>query len=175
MKQRWGRLALAVGAMTISAAASAAGPNAAMLSNACAGCHGTRRQRRHEHAQPGRPVEDRHCRGHEEVQVRRASGNRNGTTGEGYSDAEIDMMGELLLQAEGAFHQPDRRRRQGRQGCQPAGSQLLAPEDGKEGKDDTPVMASQWLQYLHLQMELYESGKRKMPEKMAEGEGTVQG
>jgi sulfide dehydrogenase cytochrome subunit len=41
-------------------------------------------------------------------------------------------------------------------------------DDGKDGKDDTPVMASQWLPYLKMQMELYESGKRKMPEKMAE-------
>ena len=41
-------------------------------------------------------------------------------------------------------------------------------EDGKEGKDDTPVMASQWLTYLQMQMALYQSGARKMPEKMAE-------
>ena len=41
-------------------------------------------------------------------------------------------------------------------------------EDGKEGKDDTPVMASQWLTYLQMQMELYLNGTRKMPEKMAE-------
>ena len=41
-------------------------------------------------------------------------------------------------------------------------------EDGKEGKDDTPVMASQWLPYLQMQMDLYQSGARKMPEKMAE-------
>jgi sulfide dehydrogenase cytochrome subunit len=41
-------------------------------------------------------------------------------------------------------------------------------EGGKEGKDDTPVMASQWLPYLQMQMELYASGARKMPDKMAE-------
>jgi sulfide dehydrogenase cytochrome subunit len=41
-------------------------------------------------------------------------------------------------------------------------------DDGKDGKDDTPVMASQWLPYLQMQMEMYHSGKRKMPEKMAE-------
>ena len=41
-------------------------------------------------------------------------------------------------------------------------------EDGKEGKDDTPAMASQWLPYLQIQMADYLSGKRKMPEKMAE-------
>jgi sulfide dehydrogenase cytochrome subunit len=41
-------------------------------------------------------------------------------------------------------------------------------EDGKEGKDDTPVMASQWLAYMQMQMALYQSGARKMPEKMAE-------
>ena len=41
-------------------------------------------------------------------------------------------------------------------------------EDGKEGKDDTPVMASQWLPYMQMQMADYLSGKRKMPEKMKE-------
>jgi cytochrome c553 len=41
-------------------------------------------------------------------------------------------------------------------------------EDGKEGKDDTPAMASQWLPYLQMHMALYLEGKRKMPEKMAE-------
>ena len=41
-------------------------------------------------------------------------------------------------------------------------------EDGKEGKDDTPAMASQWLPYLQIQMADYLSGKRKMPEKMEE-------
>ena len=41
-------------------------------------------------------------------------------------------------------------------------------EDGKEGKDDTPTMASQWLPYLQMQMADYLSGKRKMPEKMEE-------
>jgi len=30
------------------------------------------------------------------------------------------------------------------------------------------AMASQWLNYLQMQMDLYQSGKRKMPEKMAE-------
>ena len=29
-------------------------------------------------------------------------------------------------------------------------------------------MASQWLPYLQMQMQLYQSGARKMPEKMAE-------
>ena len=41
-------------------------------------------------------------------------------------------------------------------------------ESGKEGKDDSPIMASQWLPYLQIQMDQYLSGHRKMPEKMAE-------
>jgi sulfide dehydrogenase cytochrome subunit len=42
MKQRWSTWALVAGALTVSAAASAAEqPSAAMLANACAGCHGT--------------------------------------------------------------------------------------------------------------------------------------
>ena len=41
-------------------------------------------------------------------------------------------------------------------------------EDGKEGKDDTPVMASQWLQYLQMQIDMYLSGARKMTDQKAE-------
>jgi sulfide dehydrogenase cytochrome subunit len=41
-------------------------------------------------------------------------------------------------------------------------------EGGKEGKDDSPIMASQWLPYLQIQMGQYLNGQRKMPEKMAE-------
>lgn len=42
MKLNWNQLALAAGVLAVSAAAQAAPPSAAMLSNACAGCHGTK-------------------------------------------------------------------------------------------------------------------------------------
>jgi cytochrome c553 len=88
--KRWfkqsGQWALAACALGVSAISYAAPPTAAMLGNACAGCHGT-----------------------------------NGGS-----------------------------------------------EEGKEGKDDTPAMASQWLTYLQMQMALYLNDQRKMPEKMKE-------
>ena len=41
MRRKWSEMALALGALVVSAAAYAVPPSAEMLSNACAGCHGT--------------------------------------------------------------------------------------------------------------------------------------
>ncbi|MDP1956712.1 MAG: hypothetical protein Q8J75_00870, partial [Rhodocyclaceae bacterium] len=41
-------------------------------------------------------------------------------------------------------------------------------DDGKDGKDDTPLIANQWLPYLQVQMDMYLSGTRKMSEQKAE-------
>ena len=171
MKQGWSRLALAVGAMTITAAASAAGPNAAMLSNACAGCHGT------HGGSAGMSMPS--LAGQSKTAIVEAmkkfkTGERPATVmgrlAKGYSDAEIDLMGDFFSKQKVHFTQQKVDAAKAAKGAalQEANCSRCHLEDGKEGKDDTPVMASQWLSYLHMQMELYESGKRKMPEKMAE-------
>ena len=41
-------------------------------------------------------------------------------------------------------------------------------ENGKEIKDNSPVMAGQWVKYLEIQMADYHSGKRKMFDRKAE-------
>jgi cytochrome subunit of sulfide dehydrogenase len=171
MKQRWSRLALAIGAMTITGVASAAGPNAAMLSNACAGCHGT------HGGSAGMTMPS--LAGQSKTAIVEAmkkfkNGERPSTVmgrlAKGYSDAEIDLMGDFFSTQKVHFtSQPvDPVKAAKGAALQEANCSRCHLEDGKEGKDDTPVMASQWLNYLHIQMELYQSGKRKMPEKMAE-------
>ncbi len=171
MKQGWNRWALVVGAMTISAAASAADPNAAMLSNACAGCHGT------HGGSAGMSMPS--LAGQSKTAIVEAmkkfkSGDRPSTVmgrlAKGYSDAEIDLMGDFFSSQKVHFTNQTVDAAKAAKGAslQEANCSRCHLEDGKEGKDDTPVMASQWLPYLHIQMELYESGKRKMPEKMAE-------
>jgi sulfide dehydrogenase cytochrome subunit len=171
MKQGWSKLALAVGVMTITAAASAAGPNAAMLSNACAGCHGT------HGGSAGMSMPS--LAGQSKTAIVDAmkkfkSGERPATVmgrlAKGYSDAEIDLMGDFFSSQNVHFTNQTVDAAKAAKGAslQEANCSRCHLEDGKEGKDDTPVMASQWLPYLHIQMDLYQSGKRKMPEKMAE-------
>jgi len=171
MKKRWSRLALAVGAMTISAAASAAGPNAAMLSNACAGCHGT------HGGSAGMTMPS--LAGQSKTAIVEAmkkfkSGERPSTImgrlAKGYSDEQIDLMGDFFSKQKVHFtgQVVDAAKAAKGASLQEANCSRCHLEDGKEGKDDTPVMASQWLQYLQIQMGMYQSGQRKMPEKMAE-------
>jgi sulfide dehydrogenase cytochrome subunit len=171
MKQRWSRLALAFGAITISAAATAAGPNAAMLSNACAGCHGT-------HGGSAGPTMPS-LAGQSKTAIVEAmnkfkSGERPSTImgrlAKGYSDDQIAMIGDFFSMQKVHFTSQSIDKTKSAKGAslQEANCSRCHLEDGKEGKDDTPVMASQWLPYLQMQMDLYQSGKRKMPEKMAE-------
>jgi sulfide dehydrogenase cytochrome subunit len=93
-----------------------------------------------------------------------------GRLAKGYSDAEIDMLGDFFSKQKIHFtgQTVDKAKVAKGADLQEANCSRCHPDDGKDGKDDTPVMASQWLPYLQMQMELYHSGKRKMPEKMAE-------
>jgi sulfide dehydrogenase cytochrome subunit len=157
--------------MTISAAATAAGPNAAMLSNACAGCHGTHGGS----AGPTMPsLAGQSKTAIVEAMKKFKAGERPSTVmgrlAKGYSDEQIDMMGDFFSKQKVHFtHQMvDAAKASKGASLQEANCSRCHLEDGKEGKDDTPVMASQWLPYLQIQMDLYQSGKRKMPEKMAE-------
>lgn len=170
MKTRFAGLAVLAGC-ALSAAALAAPPNAAMLSNACAGCHGTNGGS----AGPSMPS----LAGQSKAAIVDAmkkfkSGERSATVmgrlAKGYSDAEIGIMGDFFSKQK--FHATTQavdpvKVKKGAD-LQDANCSRCHLDDGKEGKDDTPAMASQWLPYMKIQMELYQSGKRKMPEKMAE-------
>ena len=173
--KRWiesaGQWALAAVALVVSATALAAPPTAAMLANACAGCHGTNGGS----AGPTMPS----LAGQSKEAIVTAlqkfkSGERPssimGRLAKGYSDAEFAAMGDFFasqklhrtqqtldpaLVAKGA-------------GLQEANCGRCHIEDGREGKDDTPAMASQWLPYMQMQMALYLSGQRKMLEKKEE-------
>jgi sulfide dehydrogenase cytochrome subunit len=171
MKQRWNRWALTAGALTISATAFAAGPSAEMLSNACAGCHGTNGGS----AGPSMPsLASQSKTAIVDAMKKFKSGERPSTVmgrlAKGYSDADFEKMGEFFSKQK--FHattqavDPAKVKRGAE--LQEANCSRCHLDDGKEGKDDTPVMASQWLPYLNIQMQLYASGARKMPEKMAE-------
>lgn len=171
MKHRWSGWALVAGTLAFSATASAAPPTAEMLSNACAGCHGTNGGS----AGPSMPsLASQSKTAIVDAMKKFKSGERPSTImgrlAKGYSDADFEAMGNFFSKQK--FHATsqvvDKAKAAKGAELQEANCSRCHLDDGKDGKDDTPVMASQWLPYLQMQMELYQSGKRKMPEKMAE-------
>jgi sulfide dehydrogenase cytochrome subunit len=174
MMQAWSKWSLAAGALALSASAYATtptAPTAEMITYACFGCHGT------NGGSAGLTMPSLASQSKTAIvdaMKKFKSGERAssimGRLAKGYSDAEIDMMGDYF--AKQKFHPTSQvvdlaKAKKGAE-LQEANCSRCHLEDGKEGKDDTPVMASQWLQYLQMQMSMYLSGQRTMPEKMAE-------
>ncbi len=171
MMMKWREWALATGVLAVSAMAQAAPPSAAMLANACAGCHGTNGGS----AGPSMPsLANQSKPAIVEAMKKFKSGERPATVmgrlAKGYTDADFDAMGEFFSKQK--LHVTtqtlDKAKIAKGASLQESNCGRCHIEDGKEGKDDTPVMASQWLPYMQMQMADYQSGKRKMPEKMAE-------
>ncbi len=171
MKMKLSTLAFAVGALAMSSTTFAAPPSAEMLSFACAGCHGT------NGGSAGLTMPSLASQSKSsivEAMTKFKSGERPSTImgrlAKGYSDEQITAMAEFF--AKQKLHvtnqKVDKAKVAKAAKIQEKACGRCHLEDGKDGKDDTPVMASQWLEYLQIQMSLYESGKRKMPEKMAE-------
>lgn len=171
MKPRWALGLLAMSAVGLATQSVAAPPSAAMLANACAGCHGTLGAS----AGPSMPSLASQSKASLVEAMRKfRSGDRPSTVmgrlAKGYSDADIDALGDFFARQK--FHATAQTVDAGKVSrgaqLQEANCSRCHLDDGKDGKDDTPVMASQWLPYLQMQMALYQSGKRKMPDKMAE-------
>jgi sulfide dehydrogenase cytochrome subunit len=142
-----------------------------MLSNACSGCHGTLGGS----AGPAMPsLASQSKEAIVEALKKFKSGERPssimGRLAKGYSDADFVAMGEFFSKQKLHPTQQtlDTARIARGASLQEANCGRCHLEDGREGKDDTPTMASQWLPYLQMQMALYLTGKRKMPEKMEE-------
>lgn len=173
--KRWirqsGQWALAACALGMSTGGFAAPPTAAMLSNACAGCHGTNGGS----VGPAMPsLAGQSKEAIVEAMKKFKSGERPSTImgrlAKGYSDAEFAAMGDFFSANKLHITEQGLDKTRVAQGAklQEANCGRCHMEDGKEGKDDTPAMASQWLPYLQMQMALYLNDQRKMPEKMKE-------
>lgn len=160
------------GALSLTAGLAAAeAQTAAMLSNTCAPCHGTLG------ASAGLSMPA--LAGQSKAAIVEAmkefkSGERPGTVmgrlAKGYSDADVEAIAGFF-----AKQKPPVANQTVDAGKADKGGLLQEKhcgrchlEDGKEGKDNSPVLAGQWLKYLQLQMDDYVSGRRKMGEKMAE-------
>jgi len=164
----WG---LVASAALLSPAVLAAPATPAMLAYACAGCHGTNGGS----AGPTMPsLSSQSKTAIVDAMKKFKSGERPSTVmgrlAKGYSDAEIDVLGDYFSKQK--FHPTaqaiDQAKAARGASLEEANCSRCHLDQGKEGKDDTPVMASQWLPYLQMQMALYLTGKRKMPEKMEE-------
>jgi sulfide dehydrogenase cytochrome subunit len=162
---------IGLGIIAASAAVSAAPPTAEMLSNACAGCHGTNGAS----AGPSMPS----LAGQNKVAFVEAmklfkTGERPssvmGRLAKGYSDAEIEAMADFF--AKQKPHRP----------VQTVDKKLVAEgkkvyneackrchlENGKEFEENQPVVAGQWLKYLQIQTAAFKDGSRKISDKKKE-------
>jgi len=168
-RNKWG---VAFAFAALSAIAQAAPPTPAMLSNACAGCHGT------NGASAGLSMPS--LAGQNKIAMVEAmkafkSGDRPSTVmgrlAKAYDDAEIEAIGEyfsaqkpvvavgqkfdVALAGKGRdLHERHCKR------CH--------LEGGKEFDENAAVVSGQWLKYLQIQMDDYAAGRRTMSEKKAE-------
>ena len=171
--KRW---TLAAGLLALSANTLAAPPSAAMLANACAGCHGTLGAS----AGPSMP----NLAGQSQPYLVAAmqafrSGARPATVmgrlAKAYSDAEILALAEYFsrqkppapVQAGVAEASSARGRELHDKHCA-----SCHVDSGRKINENTaspvPVVAGQWLGYLLIQLDDFASGRRRMNEHMAE-------
>lgn len=171
MSKRWKELSLTAAALALASAAYAAPPTAEMLSNACAGCHGT------NGASAGLSMPS--LAGQSKIATVEAmkgfkSGERPGTImgriAKGYSDAEIEAMGEFFAKqkASPSGEKFDAAKAAKGKELHDRNCKRCHLENGKEYDENAAVVAGQWLTYLQIQMDDYASGARKMSEKKAE-------
>ncbi len=160
-----------VAGCTFSGAVMAVPPTPEMISFACAGCHGT------NGGSAGLTMPS--LASQSKVSIVDAmkkfkSGDRPSTVmgrlAKGYTDADFTAMGDFFSKQK--FHPTtqmvDAAKAKRGEAIEDANCSRCHIDQGKDGKDDTPVMASQWLEYLKMQAALYDSGARKMPKDMAD-------
>ena len=167
-QKRWmerpGQCAVALVGLVLSASAMALAPNAAMLANACAGCHGTYGAS----AGPSMPslagqTKDAIVDAMKAFRSGERPSTIMGRLAKGYTDADFAVMGDFFSRQELHITQQavDPNRVAKGANLHSVGCAKCHTENGKTSTDETPAMASQWLPYLQMQMELYVQGKRK--------------
>lgn len=170
MRRKMIRVVFTVGGLLASSALWAAGPTpAAMLSNTCAGCHGTNGAS----AGPSSPILGGQPAGYIAAEMKKfKSGERPSTImgklARAYSDEDFLAMD--------AFFAKEKFVRD-KQQVDPAkvaqGKQLHEQNckkchlDGGRDSEDGGILAGQWKEYLQIAVDEFQAGKRHMPKKMA--------
>jgi cytochrome subunit of sulfide dehydrogenase len=155
--------------LVIAAPVSAAGPTAAMLSNTCAGCHGT------DGASVG-PASPTISGMSAPYFINTMKAFRDGSRAstvmgrlaKGYTDEEIELMAGWF--AEKPFVPA---RQETDAAAVSKGEKLYADNcdtchegNGSLASDDAGILAGQWLPYLNYTMANFRSGARPMDKKM---------
>ncbi|MBL0123174.1 MAG: cytochrome c4 [Betaproteobacteria bacterium] len=165
MKITWHKWALIAGVLAMSGTAFAAPPSPEMLANACAGCHGTNGAS----AGPSMPS----LAGQSQLSIVESmkgfkSGDRPSTVmgrlAKGYSDADYEAMGGFFSRQKlfATSQSVDKVKATKGEELHEKNCARCHVENGKEIKDNSPILARQWVKYLEIQMQDYASGKRKM-------------
>jgi len=171
MTKTWKGWTVAAGILAASTTALAAPPSAAMLSNACAGCHGT------NGASAGLTMPTLAGQTKESIvfsMKKFKSGERQSTImgqlARGYSDAEIESMADFFSSQKSPISNQSLDPVKVAKGAslQEGNCSGCHIENGKAGKNNAISVAGQWLPYLQIQMNLYLTEQRKMPGKMAQ-------
>lgn len=171
MRDKLIRVVFAAGGLLASSTLWAAGPTpAAMISNTCAGCHGTMGTS----AGPSNPTIGGETQGYIAAQMKKfKSGERPSTImgklAKAYSDEDFAAMDEYFTKAKFG------RSKQAVDTKKVAAGKKLHEENCKKchlegGRDseDGGIIAGQWKQYLQISVDEFQSGKRPMPKKMAD-------
>ncbi|NNJ85265.1 MAG: c-type cytochrome [Gammaproteobacteria bacterium] len=171
MNQKIIRNLLLAGSLVFSANAFADGPSASMLSNTCAGCHGTNGSS----VGPASPTISGMSKDYFlDSMVQYKNGERPATIMDriaaGYSEEEIELMSEWFQERPfGRIAQvyDAKKATKGKtlhkQYCE------RCHEDGGRMADGNGILAGQWIPYLRYSMQNFQSGARHMPKKMKRG------
>ena len=162
---------IGLGIIAASAAVNAAPPTAEMLSNACAGCHGTLG------ASAGMSMPS--LAGQNKVAFVEAmkgfqTGERPasvmGRIAKGYTEADINLMAEFFSKQKP--HRPaqafDKKLAAQGKAVYDKACKRCHIENGKEFEENQPVVAGQWLKYMQIQIAAFADGSRKMSDKKKE-------
>ena len=172
-KDSLGQAMLYAAALVFSASAVAAPPSAAVLANSCGACHGT------YGASAGLATPNiaglpktLMVDSMQEFKRGLRPSSIMGRIAKAYSDEDFAAMGEFFAgQKRHATQQkldPERVAKGAQLFPLSCGGSACHVIVGRSTEDDPPAVASQWLGFLQIQMDLYVKGIRKMPMRMGE-------
>lgn len=163
-------LVLLAGGFAVSSPLWAAGATPAMLSNTCAGCHGTNGAS----VGPSMPILAGQPSSYIEESMKKfRSGERSSTImgrlAKAYTDDDFKAMAEFFGNKKFIRHKQPvdaasaaRGKQVHEQNCK------KCHQEGGRESEDGGVIAGQWSEYLKISMSDFRSQKRPMPKKMAE-------
>ncbi|MBF0158522.1 MAG: c-type cytochrome [Magnetococcales bacterium] len=164
---------LLIGSLSFGSTSAWAGATAEMLSNTCAGCHGTNGIS----AGPGMPTIAGFPADHtKQVMQQFKNGERfstiMGRIAKGYSDEEIVAMANFFAKQpwQNAVNNPNSKMATAVDAKQAAAGQKLVKqcekcheENGRAQGEGVPRMAGQWLDYILVKMKDYKDASIKPP------------